>query len=386
MTNKTFYMTGIEKLEVGDAPMPSIGPDDVLIKVQSVGVCGSDLHYYRAGAIGDYKVEYPFILGHEAAGVVAGVGQNVTTLKEGDRVCMEPGVPCMKCEECLSGHYNLCKDVRFWATPPYDGVLSEYVSHPAAFTFKIPDNMSFTEGALVEPLAIGLHACNMGGVKLGQTVVIMGAGCIGNYDSCSFNAQGQGTFKANAEAHPYVGEIGKVHFEDEVRIETVVPVHALNQVIAAMLKVHPYEEVAYDVFPMENEFQQAGAGMVGELENPMQELDFLNLVASTIGTPCLRHSALTGRKVQKVALCGGSGSPFMGDALRCGADAYLTADVKYHDFFVPEGRILLVDGGHFETEQFTKELIHDLIRKKFPTFAAVIAETETNSVHYFVKK
>ena len=213
-----------------------------------------------------------------------------------------------------------------------------------------------------------------------------GAGCIGNYDSCSFNAQGQGTFKANAEAHPYVGEIGKVHFEDEVRIETVVPVHALNQVIAAMLKVHPYEEVAYDVFPMENEFQRAGAGMVGELENPMQELDFLNLVAETIGTPCLRHSALTGRKVQKVALCGGSGSPFMGDALRCGADAYLTADVKYHDFFVPEGRILLVDGGHFETEQFTKELIHDLIRKKFPTFAAVIAETETNSVHYFVKK
>ena len=179
MTNKTFYMTGIEKLEVGDAPMPSIGPDDVLIKVQSVGVCGSDLHYYRAGAIGDYKVEFPFILGHEAAGVVAGVGQNVTTLKEGDRVCMEPGVPCMKCEECLSGHYNLCKDVRFWATPPYNGVLSEYVSHPAAFTFKIPDNMSFTEGALVEPLAIGLHACNMGGVKLGQTVVIMGAGCIG---------------------------------------------------------------------------------------------------------------------------------------------------------------------------------------------------------------
>ena len=107
------------------------------------------------------------------------VGENVTTLKKGDRVCMEPGVPCMKCEECLSGHYNLCRDVRFWATPPYDGVLSEYVAHPAAFTFKIPDNMSFTEGALVEPLAIGLHACNMGGVKLGQTVAIMGAGCIG---------------------------------------------------------------------------------------------------------------------------------------------------------------------------------------------------------------
>ena len=179
MSNKTFYMTDIEKLEVGEAPMPRIGADDVLIKVRSVGICGSDLHYYREGAIGDFKVEFPFILGHEAAGIVEEVGENVTSLKKGDRVCMEPGVPCMKCEECLSGHYNLCRDVRFWATPPYDGVLSEYVAHPAAFTFKIPDNMSFTEGALVEPLAIGLHACNMGGVKLGQTVAILGAGCIG---------------------------------------------------------------------------------------------------------------------------------------------------------------------------------------------------------------
>ena len=179
MSNKTFYMTDIEKIELGEAPMPKMGPDDVLIKVQSVGVCGSDLHYYRSGAIGEFKVEFPFVLGHEAAGIVDDVGENVTTLKKGDRVCMEPGVPCMKCEECLSGHYNLCRDVRFWATPPYDGVLSEYICHPAAFTFKIPDNMSCTEGALVEPLAIGLHACNMGGVKLGQTVAIMGAGCIG---------------------------------------------------------------------------------------------------------------------------------------------------------------------------------------------------------------
>ena len=179
MSNKTFYLTELEKMEVGEAPMPKMGPDDVIIKIQSVGVCGSDLHYYRTGAIGDFVVKFPFILGHEAAGVVFDVGENVKTLKKGDRVCMEPGVPCMKCEECLTGNYNLCKDVKFWATPPYDGVLSEYVAHPAAFTFKIPDNMSFTEGALVEPLAIGLHACNMGGVKLGQTVAIVGAGCIG---------------------------------------------------------------------------------------------------------------------------------------------------------------------------------------------------------------
>ena len=129
-----------------------------------------------------------------------------------------------------------------------------------------------------------------------------------------------------------------------------------------------------------------GAGMMGEFPAPMEESDFLNLVAETIGSPCLRHSALTGRQISKVALCGGSGTPFMSDALRQKADAYVTADIKYHDFFVPEGEILLVDGGHFETEQFTKQLIRELIQKKISTFAAEIAETNTNAVHYFCKK
>jgi putative NIF3 family GTP cyclohydrolase 1 type 2 len=137
--------------------------------------------------------------------------------------------------------------------------------------------------------------------------------------------------------------------------------------------------------PSESEPELCGAGMVGEFDEPMEETAFLQRVAETISSPCLRHSALTGRKIQKVALCGGSGSPFMPDALRQKVDAYLTADIKYHDFFVPEGNVLLVDGGHFETEQFTKELICELIRKKFPTFAAEIAETRTNAVYYFVK-
>lgn len=141
----------------------------------------------------------------------------------------------------------------------------------------------------------------------------------------------------------------------------------------------------YILQPSECEPELCGAGMVGEFEKPMEENDFLQLVAQSIGSPCLRHSALTGRKISKVALCGGSGSPFFTDALRQKADAYLTADIKYHDFFLPEGHILLVDGGHFETEQFTKELINELIRKKFPTFAAEIAETRTNAVYYFVK-
>ncbi|MBQ3354059.1 MAG: Nif3-like dinuclear metal center hexameric protein [Bacteroidales bacterium] len=138
--------------------------------------------------------------------------------------------------------------------------------------------------------------------------------------------------------------------------------------------------------PSTDEPELCGAGMIGEFGQPMKEIDFLNLVADKIGSPCLKHSALTGRMIKKVALCGGSGTPFMSDALRQKADAYLTADIKYHDYFVPEGNILLVDGGHFETEQFTKELIKVLIKKKIPTFAAEIAETNTNAVHYFCTK
>ena len=138
--------------------------------------------------------------------------------------------------------------------------------------------------------------------------------------------------------------------------------------------------------PSEKEPEFCGAGMIGEFPTPMEVPEFLSRVANALGSPCLKHSAFNGKTVKKVALCGGSGTPFMDDALRQKADAYLTADIKYHDFFVPEGNVLLVDGGHFETEQFTKELIRDIIQKKFPTFAAVIAETNTNAVHYFCKK
>ncbi|MCQ2319819.1 MAG: Nif3-like dinuclear metal center hexameric protein [Bacteroidales bacterium] len=221
--------------------------------------------------------------------------------------------------------------------------------------------------------------------KVRSAIFEAGAGCIGNYDSCSFNAAGLGSFRAGEEAHPFVGEQGELHFEDEVRIETIVPDHLLNRVISAMLKVHPYEEVAYDVYQLQNDSPLVGSGMIGEFENEMPEMDFLDLVSETIGTPCLRHSALTGGMIKRVALCGGAGSFLLGDAKSAQADAFLSADMKYHEFFEPDGDILLVDGGHFETEQFTKELIRDLIKKNFSTFAAEIAETNTNSVHYFVK-
>ena len=177
--NRAAVLTGIKTFEFRDIPMPSAGPDDVVVKLQAVGVCGSDVHYYSRGRIGDFVVEYPFILGHECAGIVVEKGENVKHLEIGDKVALEPGVPCGTCEMCRTGHYNLCPDVKFLATPPYDGCLMDYIAFPAAYAFKLPENISCTEGALLEPLAIGINAALTGGVKLGSTVLISGSGCIG---------------------------------------------------------------------------------------------------------------------------------------------------------------------------------------------------------------
>ena len=179
MKNTAAFLTELEKIEFKEAEVPKIKVDEVLVKMEAIGVCGSDVHYYSHGKIGDFVVKFPFILGHECAGTIVEAGKDVKDLKVGDRVALEPGVPCGGCEFCLSGRYNLCPDVKFLATPPYDGCLMNYVSHPAQFAFKLPDNVSSVEGALVEPLAIGINAALTGGVKLGDTVVIFGAGCIG---------------------------------------------------------------------------------------------------------------------------------------------------------------------------------------------------------------
>ena len=166
-------------LRLEDVPTPEMGPDDVKVAIRSVGVCGSDVHYLRTGRIGDFVVEEPMILGHEVAGVVAEVGENVTSLQVGNRVALEPGVPCRCCEWCKTGRYNLCPDVTFFATPPVDGALSEYAVSPADFAYKIPDAISLDEAALIEPLSVGIHACRRGNLSAGQSVFIAGAGPIG---------------------------------------------------------------------------------------------------------------------------------------------------------------------------------------------------------------
>ncbi len=187
---KTAVMTRLKYCEIQERPIPQPKDDEVLVKVENVGVCGSDLHYYESGRIGNFIVEYPFVLGHEAGGTVVEVGKNVTKIKVGDRVALEPGKTCGKCEFCKTGRYNLCPDVIFFATPPVDGVFQEYVAHEAELCFKIPENMSTEEAALIEPLAVGMHAAIQGDAHLGQTAVVTGSGCIGLMSLLSLKARG----------------------------------------------------------------------------------------------------------------------------------------------------------------------------------------------------
>ena len=187
---KVAVMLGIGKMGFEERDIPKVKDNEVLVKLEYVGICGSDLHYYETGAIGDYVVKPPFVLGHEPGGTVVEVGKDVKNLKVGDRVALEPGKTCGHCEFCKTGNYNLCPDVVFFATPPVDGVFQEYVPHEAGLCFKLPDNVSTMEGALIEPLAVGFHAAMQGGARAGQTAVVMGAGCIGLVTMMALKAMG----------------------------------------------------------------------------------------------------------------------------------------------------------------------------------------------------
>ena len=189
-TMRVAIMEGIGKMGFTRRPIPTPKADEVLVKLEYVGICGSDMHYYETGAIGDFVVEPPFVLGHEPGGTVVEVGRNVTHLKVGDRVALEPGKTCGHCKFCREGKYNLCPDVIFFATPPVDGVFQEYVAHEADLCFKLPDNVSTLEGALIEPLAVGFHAAIQGDAHLGQKAVVMGAGCIGLVSLMALKARG----------------------------------------------------------------------------------------------------------------------------------------------------------------------------------------------------
>lgn len=220
-------------------------------------------------------------------------------------------------------------------------------------------------------------------MAVSEAVFNAGAGNIGNYDSCGFTSEGLGSFRGNENSNPFVGEKGKIHSEKEIRFETIFPVHLQSRIIDALLKSHPYEEVAYDIYPLDNKFDKTGMGMIGTLTESKSETDFLKQIKTTFNTGLIKHTALRNKPVVKVAVCGGSGSFLLNAAIAAGADFFVSADFKYHQFFDAEDKIIIADIGHFESEQFTKELFYELLTKKFPKFAVHLSEVGTNPVYYF---
>ena len=210
-----------------------------------------------------------------------------------------------------------------------------------------------------------------------------GGGHISNYSECSFSVQGAGTFKAGAHTDPYVGKKGERHTEPELRLEIIFPEHLERRLVQAMIKAHPYEEVAYDVVPLSNTHPGVGAGLLGEFPQPMQERAVLQLLKASFALEVIRHTRLLDRPVKKVAVCGGAGSFLIRNALLSGADLYVTADIKYHEFFDANDRIVVADIGHYESEQYTIDLLYDLLKEKFSTFALLKTEISTNPVYYF---
>ena len=211
-----------------------------------------------------------------------------------------------------------------------------------------------------------------------------GAGNIGNYSECSFNSEGMGTFKAGENTNAFVGEKGKQHQESEVRIEVIYPSNLERQILVALHLAHPYEEVAFEHFSLTNTFANVGSGMIGSLNVESDEIDFLQHVKSKLGAKVIRHTALRNKTVKRVAVCGGAGGFLLPQAVNAGADVFITADYKYHEFFDADKKIVIADVGHFESEQFTQQLLLELITEKFPNFALHLTAQSTNPINYLI--
>jgi dinuclear metal center YbgI/SA1388 family protein len=218
--------------------------------------------------------------------------------------------------------------------------------------------------------------------KVRNALFESGAGHIGNYDCCSFSVSGQGTFRASEGANPFVGLKNQLHVENEIRIEVVFADYLKAGVLRSLLDSHPYEEVAYDIYPLKNDYAACGAGLKGRFSNPVESADFLQFLKSSLNLSMIRHTSIGVKPVSTIAICTGSGSFLIPEAIRSGVDVFLTADLKYHDFFIPVDKLLLVDVGHYESEHWVKEWLHDVLIDFFPNFAFLISEVNTNPIHY----
>lgn len=219
--------------------------------------------------------------------------------------------------------------------------------------------------------------------KLRDVIFKTGAGFIGNYSECSFNSEGFGTFKANENAQPFVGEKDVRHKENEIKIECIFPNYLENQIINAIKNNHPYEEPAFDIVSLNNSFSKVGSGIIGELETEMDSQEFLKFLKKNMNLSVIRYTNFN-KKIKRVAICGGSGSFLLKDAKSAQADAFVTSDFKYHEFFDAENQIMICDIGHFESEQFTVEIFEEILKKKFSTFALLLSKINTNPINYYI--
>ncbi len=258
---------------------------------------------------------------------------------------------------------------------------------PGGVNFKIAEKLGLKNVRILAPkenslLKLAVYVPVEHAATVRNALFEAGCGSIGNYDSCSYNITGEGTFRAGDNCSPFCGEIGMLHTEKEIRIETILPAYIKSRALKAMLAVHPYEEPAYDIYPLQNEWATAGTGVIGETESPVDAMEFLHRIKETFHVERLMHTAVGDKKISKVALCGGAGSSFSGSASAAGADIYITGEGHYHDMFNYDTRMIMAVIGHYESEQYTPELLAEILSQKFPALKLKITEKRTNPVYY----
>ena len=258
---------------------------------------------------------------------------------------------------------------------------------PQGVNYKIAEKIGLTNLRILEPkenslLKLVTFVPKNHADKVREAIFAAGCGCIGDYDSCSYNLEGTGTFRAQEGKNPFCGKIGEFHEEQETRIETILPSFKRRAVEKALVAAHPYEEPAYDFYPVQNTWMQTGAGVVGKLKEPETETDFLKRIKKTFEVGCVKHTSLNGRLIQTVALCGGAGAFLLPKAVGAHADVFITGEVKYHDYFYYENDILVAEIGHYESEQYTKEIFFSIIRELFPTLETQMTRVNTNPIKY----
>lgn len=270
--------------------------------------------------------------------------------------------------------------------------ISIYSAHtnldnvPGGVNYRIADKIGLKNVRILVPkenslLKLAVYVPMAHADEVRQTLFAAGCGSIGNYDSCSYNIDGTGTFRAGDGCNPFCGTIGELHCENELRIETILPSYLKNRVVSALLKAHPYEEPAYDIYPLQNEWSSAGSGIIGELENETDELELLKSIKKIFNVGCVKHTALRGKPVKRVALCGGAGGSFASAALSAGADLYITGEARYHELFDNTSQMLYAIIGHYESEQYTTEILQEIIKDRFPQMPVKVTEISTNPIN-----